>query len=88
VDLMRYAALNQGADDLANRAGFVPVGFPLPDPNNDLLRSSEEQPYALALYVHSLQPLPNPNKFDAHDDCFLLWRFGAAEFQAGPSARV
>lgn len=27
-------------------------------------RYSDEQLYALALYVYSLQPLPNPNKFD------------------------
>jgi hypothetical protein len=28
-------------------------------------RYSDEQLYALALYVYSLQPPPNPNKFDA-----------------------
>jgi hypothetical protein len=69
VDLMRYAALNQGGDDLASFDGFIPAGFQnfrnLPDPNRVLPRYSDEQLYALALYVYSLQPPPNPNKFDA-----------------------
>jgi hypothetical protein len=68
VDLMRYVALNQGADDRASYAGFIPVGLPtfdkLPDPENGGGRYSEEQLYALALYVYSLKPPPNPNKFD------------------------
>jgi len=76
LDLMRYAALNQGADRLANYDGFVPADIPnfsrLPNPDklsglagqpND--RYSDEQLYALAQYLYSLQPPPNPNKFDA-----------------------
>ncbi|MGH9406389.1 MAG: hypothetical protein ACRD3D_11210 [Terriglobia bacterium] len=72
VDLMRYAALNQGADDLASYDGFIPADFPnfrkLPDPADpDRVggRYSDEQLYALALYVYSLKPPPNPNRFDA-----------------------
>jgi hypothetical protein len=75
VDLMLYAALNQGGDDLASFDGFVPDGPPdfktLPAPDKlDPVRTqpdrySDEQLYALALYVYSLQPPPNPNKFDA-----------------------
>jgi len=68
VDLMRYAALNQGADNLASFDGFIPVGGPdfrtLPDPSK-FGRYSDAQLYALALYVYSLKPPPNPNKFDA-----------------------
>ncbi len=68
VDLMRYAALNQGGDDLASYDGFVPADLPnfkkRPDPATQL-RYSDEQLYALALYIYSLQPPPNPNKFDA-----------------------
>ena len=70
IDLMRYAALNQGADSLASFDGFVPADVPefkkLPDPADPRVggRYSDEQLYALALYVYSLQP-PNPNKFDA-----------------------
>lgn len=69
-DLMRYAALNQGADGLASFDGFIPLGGPgfnkMPDPGAALVggRYSDEQLYALALYVYSLKPPPNPNKFD------------------------
>ena len=67
VDLMRYAALNQGGDLLASFDGFIPAGFPdfkkLPNPDEFLLRYSDAQLYALALYIYSLKPPPNPNKF-------------------------
>ncbi len=74
ADLMRYAAINQDEDALASYGGFIPFGGPhfnkLPDPS--LLKSShaggrynDEQLYALALYLYSLQPPPNPNKFAA-----------------------
>jgi hypothetical protein len=62
-DLMRYAALNQGADLLSLYGDFRPKGA-LPDPSN-LDRYSDEQLYALALYVYSLKPPPNPNRFGA-----------------------
>ena len=68
VDMMRYAALNQGADFLASFDGFISADFPdfknLPDPNSQT-RYSDEQLYAVSLYVYSLKPPPNPNKFDA-----------------------
>ena len=66
VDLMRYAALNQGADDLASFAGFVPAARDFktrPEPSTEE-RYSDEQLYALALYLYSLKPPPNPNAFD------------------------
>lgn len=71
ADLMRYAALNQGGDDLASYDGFIPADFPefkkLPAPGDRGARGrySDEQLYALALWVYSLQPPPNPNKFDS-----------------------
>ena len=45
-------------------------GHPLPDdprnaPPGAIERYSDEQLYALARYVYSLQPPPNPNPFDA-----------------------
>ena len=67
-DLMRYAALNQGMDMLARYGDFVPAG------TTDLSRApsafalvaqarySDEQLYALALYLYSLKPPPNPNR--------------------------
>src|SRR5579863_2881731 len=72
ADLMRYAALNQGADDLASYDGFVPAEFlastaPLDpaDPIGVGGRYSDEQLYALAMYLYSLQPPRNPTKFDS-----------------------
>lgn len=62
-DLMRYAALNQGADELSSYGDFNPKGS-LPDPSKES-RYSDEQLYALALYVYSLKPPPNPNPFNA-----------------------
>lgn len=67
-DLMRYAALNQGAGDLAHYGDFSPAALfnGGQDPTADKLeRYSDEQLYALALYIYSLQPPPNPNRFDA-----------------------
>ena len=66
ADMMRYAALNQGADNLASYSGFIPGTRDfrtLPDPAK-LLRNSDEQLYALSLYIYSLKPPPNPNKPD------------------------
>jgi hypothetical protein len=62
-DLMRYAALNQGADMLTLYDRFRPAGE-LPAPSTQS-RDSDEQLYALALYIYSLKPPENPNKFDA-----------------------
>ena len=68
VDLMRYAAINTDGDVLSRYAGFRPVevlfGGKLPDPAMHG-RYSDEQLLALALYIYSLKPPPNPNKFDA-----------------------
>lgn len=66
ADIMRYAALNQGADNLASYGGFIPAAKDfrtLPDPAK-LLRNSDEQLYALALYIFSLEPPSNPNRYD------------------------
>jgi hypothetical protein len=72
ADLMRYAALNQGADDLASYNGFVPAEFlgstARLDPTDSVAvggRYSDEQLYALSLYLYSLPPPPNPNKMDS-----------------------
>ena len=68
ADLMRYAAMNRGildgGDGVANHHGFIPGDPPkfdrLPDPASRS-RYSDEQLYALALYLYSLKPPPNPN---------------------------
>jgi hypothetical protein len=67
VDLMRYAALNTNGASiqmLGSYGGFVPGGVDfktLPDPKT-LVRYSDAQLYALALFIYSLEPPPNPNK--------------------------
>jgi hypothetical protein len=58
-DLMRYAALVDGVELLSDFGGVRPSG-PLPDPSTRT-RLSDEALYALALYVYSFQPPPNPN---------------------------
>jgi hypothetical protein len=63
-DVMRYAAINQGADALAQYGGFRPAGGELPDPST-LSRYSDEQLYALARYLYSLEPPRNPHRVDA-----------------------
>jgi len=64
-DLMRYAALNQGGDDLSNFGGYVPASEFGPVDPKQLERYSDEQLFALAQYLDSLRPPPNPNPFDA-----------------------
>jgi hypothetical protein len=60
-DMMRYAALNQGADELTLYDQFRPAGeLPVASTQG---RYSDEQLYALSLYIYSLQPPDNPNKF-------------------------
>lgn len=83
-DLMRYAALNQGADRLSDFSGFIPdvadpvVGRPNPPTRT---RYGEDQLYALALYIKNLRPPPNPNPFNE------LARRGQAIFEQEDCAR-
>lgn len=62
-DLMRYAAANYGLDIIAHYGDFQPqavmTGFA-----EDGTRFSDEQLYALALYIYPLKPPPNPNPFN------------------------
>src|SRR5215469_2849131 len=63
-DLMRYAITNQTTDRIAHFNGFQPWP-PAEWLNVTGGRYSDEQLYALALYIYSLKPPPNPNEFDA-----------------------
>jgi hypothetical protein len=70
ADLMRYAAMANlfGMERLRRYGDFIPYGVSfreLPEPST-LVRFSDEQLYAMALYIYSLKPPPNPNKPDAH----------------------
>jgi hypothetical protein len=59
-DLMRYSALVQ------DTIGLARYGKTAPPPNAPRgERFSDEQLYALALYLYSLEPPPNPNPFDS-----------------------
>jgi hypothetical protein len=66
VDLMRYASLAQGIEFLSSFGGFIPSGeenfTKLPAPETQE-RFSDAQLYALGLYLYSLKPPPNPNRF-------------------------
>lgn len=58
-DLMRYAALVDGGEGMTAFGGFRPSG-PLRDPAT-LTRLGDGALYAVARYIYSLQPPPNPN---------------------------
>jgi cytochrome c2 len=62
-DLMRYDILNTGLDLIAHFGDFQPSPSAAPY-GVDGTRFSDEQLYALALYIYSLRPPPNPNPFD------------------------
>lgn len=86
-DMMRYAALNQGGDDLASFGDWRPqqIFGQYPQPT-ELDRYSDEQLYALSLYLYALKPPPNPNKFDelAARGQKVFAREGCAECHAPP----
>jgi hypothetical protein len=60
ADLMRYASLTAGIDRLNTFGKYIPAKI---KPSR-LTRHSDEHLYALALYVYSLEPPPNPNLDD------------------------
>jgi hypothetical protein len=67
-DLMRYAVISQSMQFLARYGDFTPADqIPPGGPVFDAIgaRYSDEQLYALALYLYSLKPPPNPNPLDA-----------------------
>src|SRR6185312_9533265 len=66
-DLMRYAVINMGLDTLAHYGDFQPTTSQSASGmgGEDGTRYSDEQLYALALYIYSLRPPPNPNLVDA-----------------------
>src|SRR5207244_7247677 len=66
ADLMRYVALVQGANSF-DRFGDFALLDPLPDAAV-LERYSDEQLYALAKFLYSLKPPPNPSRVDAIAD--------------------
>jgi len=63
-DLMRYAITNQGLDTLAHYGDFQPSPGRTGFSGDEGTRYSDEQLYAMALYLVSLKPPPNPNPVD------------------------
>jgi mono/diheme cytochrome c family protein len=70
-DVMRYAAVNQTMDVLARYGDYVPATGTTERPPPGAARSpgaadrySDAQLYALALYLYSLEPPPNPHPVD------------------------
>ena len=65
ADLMRYDAINNFIEEITDYNGFRPLTgcAKLPDPKT-LDRASDAELYALALFLYSLKPPPNPNHFN------------------------
>jgi hypothetical protein len=63
-DLMRYAITNQGLDTLAHYGDFQPSPGATIFSGDEGTRYSDEQLYALAVYIYSLKPPANPNPVD------------------------
>jgi hypothetical protein len=63
-DVMRYAVINMGLDTQAWYGDFQPSPRPTAFSAEAGTRYSDEQLYAMALYLYSLKPPPNPNPFD------------------------
>ncbi len=61
ADIARYAALITTADDGA----IGPYKFYTEEQRRLTFRFLDEALYALGLFIYSLEPPPNPNKFDA-----------------------
>ena len=61
-DLMRYSAIAQGMDNFKGYGSYQ-ERRDIFDPKRTR-RYSDEQLYAIALYVYSLKPPPNPHPFD------------------------
>jgi hypothetical protein len=60
-DLMRYSSLVQDISSFDHYGELAPARMF----NGQGVRYSDAQLYALALYLYSLEPPPNPNRFDA-----------------------
>jgi hypothetical protein len=80
-DMMRYAVLNQEMDFTNSYNGFKPDPSPDSDIVQNYTRFSNAEAFALAKFIYSLKPLPNPDKqspeliargkiiFEQEDEC-------------------
>jgi hypothetical protein len=72
-DLMRYAIINTGLDTIAHFGDFQPSPVGSQFSGEQGTRFSDEQLYALALYIYSLTPPPNPNPMDGSAQAACWW---------------
>lgn len=66
ADLMRYAIINTGLDTTAHFGDFQPTTGASAFSQEAGTRFSDEQLYALGLYLYSLRPPDNPNPMNDH----------------------
>jgi hypothetical protein len=64
-DVMRYAVINMGLDLYARFGDFQPSSKPNAFTGEEGTRYSDEQLYAMALYIYSLEPPANPHPRNA-----------------------
>lgn len=62
-DLMRYIALVQSVDVLCSYGDFKLLDE-MPDPTS-ITRYNDAQLYAISMYIYSLKPPPNPNRWNS-----------------------
>lgn len=81
-DLMRYSIVNQGLISVAHYGDY----YPNAEPQGGATRYSDEQLYALSLYLESLKPPPNPNPFgdEARRGQVIFSRQGCAGCHPAP----
>ena len=84
ADLMRYVAIVQGANAFDRFGDFLLVD-PVPDPAK-MERYGDEQLYALAKYLYSLKPPPNPHRASAVTErgCRVFSRDGCDACHTAP----
>ncbi|MBL8229156.1 MAG: hypothetical protein JNL98_11790 [Bryobacterales bacterium] len=86
ADLMRYAIINMGLDTTAFYGDFQPSPKPTVFTSEPGTRYSDEQLYAMALYLYSLRPPPNPNPVDeqARQGARIFQQQGCASCHPAP----
>ena len=85
ADLMRFADMHQLSTYYAAHGDYAPVEPPPPPSARG--RASDEQLYALGLYLYSLEPLPSPHPMnaDAKRGRAVFEREGCGDCHAGPN---
>ena len=85
ADLMRFADMHQLSTYYAAHGDYAPVEPPPPPSARG--RASDEQLYALGLYLYSLEPVPSPHPYSeaAAKGRAVFEQQGCGECHAGPN---